>query len=202
MPTIPINTGPMWEFPRLKGNPKTIMEYASTFTVESKVAPGVVFTLRRMTKRLRDDLEDEQEVSAEKMRPLIQEIQPLEKEVFDLINKKESVPPDKWIAYQLHMRKIRRIERQETDPRAIRFVVLSVTGYSIDGAPATVDSLIANAPDDLYDEISNAVKHEIGLDVAARGNSESPSTSAAAEGGTGGDAANAEQTAKTTTEVV
>jgi len=57
--------------------------------------------------------------------------------------------------------------------------VLGIEGLDIDGAPASVDSLLASGPEPLVLEILRRIKADAGLDESERKNSESPSISCA-----------------------
>lgn len=65
----------------------------------------------------------------------------------------------------------------ESEPAYIRAMVVSLDGVSIDGKPASIDSLIESGDDALVAEIGAFVRKQLGLDPEERKNSSPPSTS-------------------------
>lgn len=68
-------------------------------------------------------------------------------------------------------------------PQALRAYLKGIEGLSIDGAPATVETFIADGPEDLADEAYMLIQKHGGLSDAERKNSPSPIISPAAEDG-------------------
>jgi hypothetical protein len=176
------------------------MNYTSTIPIESKSSPGVRFTIRKMTKGRRDILEDQQAPFREKLRPLYEELGPLDKERAEATEAKQDFPADKLRRWSELLAQIGRIDHREMEPQAVRFVLVSIEGLDIDGEPAKLDAIMERGPDELYDEILAAVKRELGLLPAEASNLPLPSTSAAVVDGspTPGSAAPAEKQDTTT----
>lgn len=74
------------------------------------------------------------------------------------------------------------MDRDKAQPERIRAFVKSIEGIDIDGAPATIDTLISDGPDELLDEIDEEIKRRLDLSEAERKNSESPTISGEAAG--------------------
>lgn len=189
------------------------MDYVSTKTIESKAVPGVSFVIKKMTARRRDALRDLQEPFMERMRPIREQRQPLHDEYVAAIDQaKAAVKPerDKLVAEGLTRaeaeekvplgkidfpndrfqewakltEEIRRIDTSEMTPAAVRYCLQSITGLTVDGEPATLDLILENGPDELYNEIAHEVARELGVLPEEAENLSSPSTSAAAVDGT------------------
>jgi len=65
----------------------------------------------------------------------------------------------------------------------IRAGIESVSGVTIDGVPANLDAILASAPDDLLDELNEAVVKANNIGEEQEKNSESPTTSVEPEVG-------------------
>jgi hypothetical protein len=163
--------------------------HISTKTIESKSFPGVRFVIKRMTKRRADALDDAQAPFRERLRPLYEEFTPLDKERVEL---KGAFPADKAQRWSELLREIGKIDSNEMTPVAARFCLvriedLEITYPGADGAdvtePATLDLVMANGPDALYQEIVHEIKRECGLLPEEVENLNLPSTSAAAVDG-------------------
>ena len=167
------------------------MKYTSTITHESKTDPDVSFTVRHLTEGRRikislsladkydkvDTIRTGVSEIAERIRPLLAQAKA---EGSDVLNNN----PDMAELTRKH-RQMQSVENDEIIPVFVRALLVSVDGLEIDGAPATVDSMIESGPPELYAEIVKAVRHEMGLDEQETGNSEPPSTSPArVDGGT------------------
>jgi hypothetical protein len=68
-------------------------------------------------------------------------------------------------------------------PSAVRFVLVRIEGLEIDGETATLDSLLSDGPDELYQELAREVARELGLLDEEAANLDSPSISPAVEAG-------------------
>lgn len=185
------------------------MNYQSTVTVNSKTFPGVRFTLRKwsvnrrreynmaiagMLARLRD-IQDEQELLVEELRAAINrsKIAPClcshspeghSKEtgqctVRDCDCRRPDFPRDKQRRSETLLMDTLRIRVEEMQPAVLRWGLVSVDGLEIDGAAATVESLIESGPDDLVREIADELDELLGLRGESAKNSESPTTSGA-----------------------
>jgi hypothetical protein len=133
------------------------MNYASTIETESRAIPGVTYRIRRVSfgrrLELARTLSDRLEAIA---RLALTEDSPARAAQTALI-------------------------AAEMDAVHLRWGLDAIEGLTIDGAPATADSLIEAGPEELLAEILAAVRHETGLDEEERKNSEPPSTSCAGE---------------------
>lgn len=69
-------------------------------------------------------------------------------------------------------------------PVVLRHGLVSIEGLSIDGAPATVEMLISDGPEDLITEIKEACQAAAGLSVEQTKNSQSPGDSSRQTDGT------------------
>ncbi len=77
---------------------------------------------------------------------------------------------------------ISKVDRDQLQPERLRVFVQKIEGFDIEGVPATVDSLVADGPDELLDEIDAEIKRLLTLSEDERKNSASPTTSGAPEG--------------------
>jgi len=68
----------------------------------------------------------------------------------------------------------------EIVPAWMRALLVSVSGLTIDGKPATVESFIEDGPRDLYNEVASHITNEAGLTERERGES-APSTTSSAQ---------------------
>jgi hypothetical protein len=175
-----------------------MVTYSDTIQIESKVCPGVTFVVRKMTVARRERLEELQEGTLQSMKELQTKIEPLAKEFREraAAAKQEGAAPMEFPASKLseivdlHAR-IKRIDRLQMSPILVKFGLESIEGLEYRGVreteaiPATLELLIDRGPDDLYDEIAAAVRHELGLEPPEAENLSSPSTSAGAVDGSG-----------------
>ena len=163
--------------------------HVSIKTIESKSFSGVRFVIKRMTKRRSDALDEAQAPFRERLKPLYEEFTPLDKERVEM---KEAFPADKLQRWSELLAQIARIDSGEMAPVAARFCLVRIEDLEItypvtDGAdvtePATLDLIMANGPDALYQEIVHEIKRECGLLPEEVENLNWPSTSAAAVDG-------------------
>jgi hypothetical protein len=121
------------------------MEYTSVETIDSAVAPGVSFTVAKMSFGRRVELT---------------------RRIRELAARREFVaagdtPEEKMEATLL---------ASEIDRIYLLWGVKEVTGLELDGLPATPESLAASGPEDLFREALAAVKQQCGLSDAERKN--------------------------------
>ncbi len=121
------------------------MEYASFETIDSNVAPGVSFSVAKMSFGRRVELT---------------------RRIRELAARKEFVdagdtPNEKMEAALL---------ASEIDRIYLLWGLKEVTGLELDGLPATPESLAASGPEDLFREALDAVKQQCGLAEAERKN--------------------------------
>jgi hypothetical protein len=188
------------------------MEYLSTRRMESKSCPGVAFAIRKMTVGRRAALEELQREMRGRLQALQAEMAPLSKEYRAAVEAaKAAVRPERdklvtgGMARQEAEREIPlgpvdfdeeklkrlmefsermgKVDREELTPSAIEFALVGIENLTIDGEPATLPKLRECGPDELYEEIAQAVAREMGLLPEERENLVSPSTSAAAVDG-------------------
>ena len=143
------------------------MEYESFIEVESTLAEGVRFRIRRMSFGRRLEL-------IERLHTLLKRLEFLQGQP------NPSPTAEAEIAGAA----------AEIDREHLRWGLAAVSGLTIDGHEATPETLLEKGPEPLLEEALRAVRRESGLDEEERKNSESHSTSqSAAE--PGGDAENA-----------
>jgi hypothetical protein len=121
------------------------MEYTSFLSLESKSQPGVSFTIRRMSFERRLEL-------MRRIRELAQKIEFLEA---------GSDPKEKVESSILAV---------EIERLYVLWGLVKVEGLSLDGNPATPETLLAAGPEELCREALAAVKAECGLSEEERKN--------------------------------
>jgi hypothetical protein len=121
------------------------MEYESEKTLESRTAEGVKFRIARMSLGRRIEL-------TRRMWELARKVECLEA---------GDDPREKLEAALL---------RSEIDRLYLGWGLAGVEGLTLDGAPATPESLVAAGPEELCREILEAVKAECGLSEDERKN--------------------------------
>ncbi len=121
------------------------MEYESVVTVESKLRPGVSFTVARMSFRRRMEL-------IRRVRELAQKYEFLAAGD-DLKEKIEAT-----------------VLAGEIDRLYLEWGLGSIQGLMVDGEPATPESLAARGPEELCREAIAAIKAECGLTGEERKN--------------------------------
>lgn len=145
--------------------------FNSKETVESVTCPGVRFTVRILNdiQRARRDMK------LLEVRARINELQ------------------DKWVvakdkgAGALELLKINDeaalLSQSQLKPAYIRAGLISIEGLELDGAPATIETLIESGPVELVNEIYDACVKASGLGAEETKNLPSPGTSPEAEAG-------------------
>ncbi len=121
------------------------MKYESVKAVESAAAPGVRFTVARMSFARRVEL-------MRRVRDLARRVEFLEA---------GDGAEEKMDAALL---------RAEIDRTYLAWGLREVVGLEVDGAPATPESLVEAGPEDLVREALAAVRAETGLSEAERKN--------------------------------
>lgn len=121
------------------------MNHESTVVVESKEAPGVSFTIARMSFARRVEL----------MR-----------RVRELARRAEFLEADQEPAAKMDAALL----QAEIDRLYVAWGLRSVSGLELDGQPATVDALLESGPEELFREALSAVRAETGLSGAERKN--------------------------------
>jgi hypothetical protein len=164
------------------------MNYSSIITKESQL-PGVRFRFRRLTEGVRLRIRMQLAETLAKLR----EIEAEREELFERISARLNRSAEEITVAELTPR-----ERAEMDmladriellneayvrPAYVEACLLEVEGLEIDGQAVTPENLRECGPPELYREIAGAIMSEAGLTDAERGNSVSPSTLPAVEGG-------------------
>jgi len=135
-----------WHSARKTAQAKTGGVYASDVVVESRVVPGVRFTISRMSFGRRVDL--------------MRRVRELAKRT-EFLGASEEVG-DKMDAGLL---------RAEVDRLFVNWGVKAVTGLTVDGNTAGPELLAEAGPEELFREALSAVRRETGLSLEERKNS-------------------------------
>lgn len=160
------------------------MKLTSTKRIESKVLSGVTLVIRKINKRRRDDIED-------LIRPIIAKFPDREEyAALDGDRGKDKLSDEKEARWWALTCQAARLYNAEVQPIIVRMGFVRFEGLEIENEngetePATLDNLhnCSDEADALYAELVEAVEHERGLSQEEAKNSDSPSISAAAEGG-------------------
>jgi hypothetical protein len=166
------------------------MNYTSTESFESKVFPGVTVTLKKMSSRRRAEFNLSMAPLLAKARNLAIANEPIEQEYAEHVKASEIAkangstdlpvfPDAKLDQLGKAWTEQRRFEQDEMSPQILRWGVASIDGLTIDGKPATVESLIDAGPPELSEEITAEVTRVMRLSAAEIKNSGSPTTSGA-----------------------
>jgi hypothetical protein len=142
------------------------MDYASTVTMDSKVAPGVRLTVRRMSFGRRVEL-------TRQVKQLLGQL--------EFLSAKEAGVADQTEAA---------LVASEIDRAYLCWGLAAIEGIEIDGKAATPEALLDAGPEDLVAEILGFVRREAGLSEEERKNCESHSIFSE-EARPGGNATNA-----------
>lgn len=121
------------------------MEYTSSETINSTVVPGVTYTLAKMSFGRRVELTQR---------------------IRELAGRKEFVEAGDSFSEKMEAQLL----AFEIDRVYVLWGLKEVTGLTIDGLPATSETLAARGPEGLFREVLAAVKHECGLSEAERKN--------------------------------
>ncbi len=146
------------------------MNFDSRITLPSSLPEfaGVKFTFNKMTEGRRI-----------KLRLAMADYHAKLREITDQASKiMEDTPEDALKAFVLHQ-KVSEIVSDQINPMWVRWGLKSIDGLTIDGEPATVESLIESGPPELYAEIADAIKSASGLNEQQRGESGPLTTSGA-----------------------
>jgi len=121
------------------------MEYTSFEAIESTVAPGVSYTVAKMSFGRRVELT---------------------RHIRDLAARKEFVEAGDTANEKMEAALL----ASEIDRIYLLWGLKEITGLELDGLPATPESLAASGPEELYREALAAVKQQCGLSEAERKN--------------------------------
>jgi len=189
------------------------MDFQTKIPVDSKILPGVTFTLRRLSfnrrtafhlalanysaklrdiRRERKPLDAEYQAAAEKAKAATEpEVQKLVDAGTPRVEAEKKVPigkidfPDeRFEQWAALMDAEQKLDRAEMTPALIRTCFVGIEGFSQDGrVPATADELLEDAPPELVEEIAKASDWVMGLPADQQGNLRWPGTSDKAEAG-------------------
>ena len=121
------------------------VNYESETTLEAKSTPGVRYTIRRISFALRGDLA---------------------RRVRELSGREEFHAAGDSVQDRIEAS----VLANEIDQLYLRWGLAGLSGLTIDGEEATVETLITKGPEDLALEIAAAVKRQIGLTEEERKN--------------------------------
>lgn len=153
------------------------MRFESQFTIDSKLFPGVRITVRRLNQVQRARLEFELLPHRVRYSDLMAKLEALPKEP-----EPPAIDPDRIERGRLTLESTA-VLNAHFKPLTIRAGFISIEGADLNGSPFTADSLIEHGDSALIDEVWIAIEQEAGLSAEQTKNSQSPSTSAALEGG-------------------
>jgi hypothetical protein len=158
-------------------------KYESKQRIESKDCEGVVFTIRHLTEgpriKLSLELADQYDAVAklrresaevaERIRPLLDEAKAAQERDDNAAIQEINRRPD-VIAAANFQQKIASIENNQIMPVYVRALLVAVEGLEIDGQDATPELTITDGPPELYREIVEAVRKELGMSEEEQGN--------------------------------
>ena len=121
------------------------VSYESVLRLESKVLPGVRFSINRISFGRRMEL-------SRRVREITQKVEFLE------------------AGSELHEKIEAGMLAQEVDAMYLRWALVAVDGLQIDGEAATAEQLLDRGPDELTREIVLAIKAQCGLSDTERKN--------------------------------
>jgi hypothetical protein len=127
------------------GSTRAPVLYESVARIHSKVLPGVVFAINRISFGRRMEL-------SRRVREISQKGEFLE------------------AGSQLQEKIEASILAQEVDALYLRWALVEIEGLSIDGEPAGIEQLVEKGPEELTREIVAAIKEQCGLSDAERKN--------------------------------
>lgn len=165
------------------------MDFITSKKHDSKAFPGVSFSVRTLTEGVRiklslalashyamiADLRAQADQMIRRVKPVIEQAERDK----DFVG--ANAHPEVQAAARLQGQ-IASIERDRIQPEYVQHMIEAVEGATIAGQPITPENIL-QAPPELFEEMIAACKRELGLEPQEQGNSASPSTSPALEGG-------------------
>jgi hypothetical protein len=121
------------------------MEYTSFENIQSKVTPGVSYTIAKMSFGRRVELT---------------------RRIRELAARKEFVEAGDTVDEKMDAALL----ASEIERIYLLWGLKEVTGLELDGLPATAESLVASGPEELFREAVAVVKQQCGLSEAERKN--------------------------------
>lgn len=165
----------------------TSVKFQSRKTVESKIYPGVQFTIRVLSEGIRTRIRLSLAEPLMKIRDLNKELEGIE--IPDGTTDSPELKQAAGAAYSKVMRitdETTSVVQSQIDPVYFKHGFISIQGLEIDGSSdVSAEQLIELAPVDLYDEIVSVIKHGSELTENEVKNSDSPITSVEAQDGRG-----------------
>jgi len=176
---------------------RLVLQYASIETFQSELFPGVSYVLKKRSAARRAQFNLSIAGLSARIREFQQQGELAESQFCDGCNHKVSehnIWPGKcehaecdcqegsgsgFTDRARYLTEINQLDSDEIQPKRLKTFVKEITGLEIDGAPATLETALADGPDELLDEIDQHIKKLITLSEAERKNSESLSTSGA-----------------------
>ena len=146
------------------------MNFLSRITIASQTCPGVAFTLNKMTEGRRIQLRFSLSLAQSRLADLM-------KQRLDAF-----VASDVFEVNRLDDQVLATVQ-EDINPAYLKWGLHAIDGLTIDGAPASVESIYAEGPPELVAEILGAIRLNMGLSEVEEKNSQSPITSEAAEDG-------------------
>jgi hypothetical protein len=161
-----------------------VHSFETKVVIPSVVAPGIVYTIRRLSKKRRAErdlalavhnirLSELNELARDERAPYADR---LAKEV-DPVNWPDYIPVDVRTKLTDYGEESSNITEIYIKPATIRAGLISIEGLEYDGQKATADLLIENGPDEVAQELYAFILIHQGLSVKEQGNSSSSSDS-------------------------
>lgn len=149
--------------------------FTSRVTIDSKTTPGVQFTIRRMTDGVRNRLR----LSLAKPLAQLRDLQ-ARLNSFDVPENEKDAPAEMLTAILNLNDEIQNLVASEINPHYFRAAFVGVMGIEVDGEKnPSADFFIENGPEELYNEIVEAIRDQAQMSAKEKQNLESPTTSAA-----------------------
>lgn len=142
------------------------MKFDSRIVKDSAVDPSVRFTLNKMTEGRR---------IAINLR-----LADHRRKVMEMVAAAEALAQGDGREVLPALREVAEYTDNHITPEWVRWGLHKIEGLEIDGAPATVETLIQSGPPALYREIAAEIRAAVVLTETAKGESGSPTTSGAA----------------------
>lgn len=167
-----------------------MVKYSSTRRVESRLYPGVSYTLKRMSDARRQELLRAIAPAKEKEREFARRFRELDAKRVPAKNEDGTPKMNEETGEQIREFTDKEIEQEmmyllddltafkqsEVYPAYIRWGLSKIEGLEIDDQPATVETLLELGPDDLVEEILAEIQGRSELSGDEEKNFASPST--------------------------
>ncbi len=161
------------------------MNFVTQVRKESKLFPGVFYTLTKMSEARRANLRLRIAEPTSKIRNLLREMGKIE-ERYPIVE--GSSRPDDVIDELMKLAdQMEEVSANKINPEWLRWGCKKIEGLQIDGVEATPEALIDDGPPALFAEIVDEIKRVAQMNGEEEKNSESPTTSGAVTDGTSSD---------------